>query len=189
MAAAIFPFAGHARFGLLLLTAATGVAVSSARAVTLPPQPLVEVQLVKAPHEGLHFQWQAQVAERGGLFVLARRGERRAQVSQLAFPERRSYAVSWQAPAASGAYELRYRTADGRVSVLATLLVNCQTLDDAPASHAMAPHARDPLVAPSLDRFVGCAPRSLRWPEPDAQRRLARRAPPVPPPREAMRAA
>ncbi len=187
--AAISPFAGHARFGLLLLTAVAGLASSSARAVTLPPQPLAEVQLVKAPHEGLHFQWQAQVAERGGLFILARRGERRAQVSQLAFPERRTYAVSWQAPAASGAYELRYRTADGSVSVLATLLVNCQTLDDAPASQVTASQARDLLVAPSLPRFVGCAPRSLRWTEPDAQRRLARRAPPVPPPREGTRVA
>ncbi len=189
MAAVTSPFAGHARFGLLLLTAAAGLAASSARAVTLPPQPLAEVQLVKAPHEGLHFQWQAHVTERGGLFILARRGERRAQVSQLAFPERRSYAVSWQAPAASGAYELRYRTADGSVSVLATLLVNCQTLDDAPAGQVTAPQARELLVAPSLPRLVGCAPRSLRWTEPDARRHVARRAPPVPPPREATRAA
>ncbi len=182
------PLDDRARLGLLLLSFAAGLASMSARAITLPPQPVSEVQLVKAPHEGLHFQWQASVAEDGGLFILARRGERRAQMIQSASSRRRNYEVSWRAPAASGAYELRYSGADGRVIVLATLLVNCQTLDTRQATDGVTSHARQPLVAPPLPARPEQA-QALHLAEPAHQRRALLRAPPVPPPRAKLRVA
>lgn len=159
----------------------------SARAVTLPARPVTEVHLVKAQHEGLRFHWQAVVSEDGGAFVLRRHGPRPGvDLVRAASPRQRDYDARWQAPATSGVYELRYRAANGVESVLATLLVNCQSLEGGcPVQDT--PQWRPPVAAPSLP-LATSMPLSWRPGELESRLETTSHEPLLPPPRGSSRA-
>ncbi len=176
------PLEGRVRFVLLLLGAAAGLAAPEARAGTQAPPPLSAVHIIKARHEGLHFRWQAVVGETGGSFVLVRRGERGSHAVRTASPRQREYDVAWAAPAASGAYELRYRGTDGRETLLATLLVNCHTYETGECRSGGALQSGPPLIAPALPAPAPIVV-SVDLPEPASICRSLLRAPPVPPPK------
>lgn len=171
----------------LLIAVATGAGALPARAVTLPARPVTEAHLVKAQHEGLRFHWQATVSEDGGVFVLRRHGPRPgADLVRSASPRQRDYDAQWHAPATSGVYELRYRSARGVESVLATLLVNCQSLEGGcPVQDA--PQWRPPVASPS---FALASPMSVSWRqrEPEPRLETTSHEPLLPPPRRSSRA-
>lgn len=167
----------------LLLAAAAGFGATSARAVTLPAGAVTEVHLVKAQHQGLRVHWQAVVGEEGGAFVLRRRGALPgADRVQPASPRQRAYHAAWHAPADSGVYDLRYRGTNGAETVLATLLVNCHTLDGGSTTAGGAPPDPAPLAVPALPSILP-APMARDARECAARIESLVRAPLVPPPR------
>jgi hypothetical protein len=171
----------------LLAAVAAAAGATPAQAVRLPARPVTEVHLVKAQHEGLRFHWQAVVGESGGAFVLRRRGVRSTlDVVRPAAPRQRAYEAWWHAPAASGIYELRYRGARGAESVLATLLVNCHSLE-AGCPVQDTPQWRPPLAAPA-SAPQPAAPSAWRPAEPEASVVSVPREPLLPPPRASSRA-
>lgn len=174
--------------GLLLLAGAASLWGASAGAVTLPVRPVAEVHLVKAQHEGLRFHWQAVVGENGGAFVLRRRGGRAGvELVRPASPRQRAYDASWHAPAASGVYELRYRAASGTESVLATLLVNCHSLEGGcPVQDTL--QWRPQVAAPVFPLAEASSPLSWRLAEPARRLETTPHEPLLPPPRGMSRA-
>lgn len=179
--------ARESRLGLhlaLLCAAAAGWA-GSANALRLAVQPIAEVNLVKAQHEGLRFQWQAVVSERGGVFVLRRRGVLGGDIMRPSSPARRMYEAWWHGPAAAGIYELRYRTASGTESLLGTLVVNCQSLDG--GARAQDTPQWDAPVATVQARLGSPWPSSRRAAEPAPRASSVPREPLLPPPREVSR--
>jgi hypothetical protein len=165
--------------------ALAGTALSGSASADVPV-PFRQMRLVRAPSDDLHIEWRATVRETGGEFLVVRgtpAGARRL-VARLPPGPRSHYHVTDTADPGARVYELRYRDARGRERVLATIEVDLEGVERAPAAAAPRAVVEPPLLVPGTAGHLSApSPVAFALFADDAVPFTMRGRPPTPPPR------